>query len=133
MTQFSRPIRRAVYARLKGQIGAPAYSSPPANLDPPYALIGAIAAETAETKTSAAAFYTFAVEAWVQSRSPEDLDTLSDAIAARFDRADLTDAQATLSRPIFVGPPVDTWNPEAPGGPTLGRVLTFRLLAQPTI
>ena len=133
MSRFHTALRRAFVARLGTDLGAKVYSSPPSNVSPPYILVGAIVAEPVETKASPAAFHLVAVESWVQSRSPADLDALTDAVVTRLTASNLTDAEAALSRPILHGTEADTWNPDAAGGPTIGRVQTFRLFAQPVV
>ncbi|MGI4876654.1 MAG: tail completion protein gp17 [Janthinobacterium lividum] len=129
---FHRAVRLAVVARLglAPTLGAGVYSSPPTGTNPPFILVGAITSDEPLTKGGSDAFYSVAVESWVQGQSPTLLDVLSDAVARRLNGAPLADADCQLGAPDFIAE-TDTWNPDAVGGPTLGRVQTFRIFAQP--
>lgn len=128
---FHRVIRVAIFELLSGAgVGAPVHSSPPADLRPPVVLIGAIVADEPLTKDDGAGWYSVAVESWVQTASPAILDELTDNVSAALDNVQLVSADAELSAANLVTEQ-DTFNPDAAITPTLGRVQTFRIFAQP--
>lgn len=134
---FHRAVRRALIAQLKMGGGptidgvvVPIYSSPPTNLKPPFVLVGSIVAEEPLSKGEPDSFYNAGVESWVQSNSPDQLDALCDDVSVRLEGVQLTSVIATLSA-ANLAQEQDSFNPDAPGGPILGRVQTFRLFAQP--
>lgn len=130
MSVFHRVIRVAVFDLLSAvDFGAPVHSSPPPNLRAPIILIGAIAADEPLTKDDSSGWYSFSVESWVQSASPAELDGMSDGVATALDNVKLESVEAELSDANFISEQ-DSFNPDSPGGPTLGRVQTFRVFAQ---